>query len=331
MTKALSNLRIQQIVLFTGLTLFAIKTVAWLLTGSVSILTDALESTVNVIGGFMGLYSIWLSQQPRDANHPYGHGKIEFVSAGMEGGLIFIAGCWIIYEAIQKLSHPTEVKELGIGILLIAVAGGINWLVGWTTYKQGVRTHSLALEASGKHLMSDAYTSLGILVGLILLRWTGYAWIDSAVAMLFAFVILVQGFRIIRQALAGIMDETDHALLLELAALIQEHRRPAWVDIHNLRIIKYGSLLHIDCHLTLPWYLNMHEGHKEVDALTDLIRERFGNRVEFYIHLDGCLPFSCAICQMPDCPQRTQPFQSQIVWTVENMSENSKHRLQSSA
>ena len=327
MTRPISNLRIQQLVLAIGLFLFLIKSLAWWLTGSVSILTDALESTVNVIGGTIGLYSIWLSRQPRDANHPYGHGKIEFVSAGLEGGLIFLAGCWIIFEAVRKLTNPEAMHDLSVGILLVAIAGSLNWVLGWYTHRQGVKTHSLALEASGKHLMTDAYTSLGILVGLALLAWTGYTWIDGAVALIFACIILVQGVRIVRKALAGIMDERDQELLLELADYLQQHRQTAWVDIHNLRIIKYGPLLHIDCHLTLPWYLNVHEAHDQVDVLTGLIRKQFGDRVEFFIHTDGCLPFSCAICHLDGCPVRTQPFQQNIVWTVNNMSDNNKHRL----
>ncbi len=322
------NLSIQKLVVGVGLTLFALKIVAWYITNSVAILTDALESTVNVVASFIGLYSLILSAKPRDAEHPYGHGKVEFISAGIEGALIAVAGLVIIYEAINNLRHPHEIGSLDYGIMLVAGAAAVNYLVGYLAVKRGKKNNSLALIASGKHLQSDTYTTLGIIAGLILLRITGWSWVDSVVALIFAFVIIFTGVKILRSSIAGIMDEVDNELLDKVVATLNDHRQENWVDIHNLRIIKYGSVLHLDFHLTVPWYLNVHEAHHEVDRIDKLVKEGFGESVEMFVHTDGCLDFSCQICSKANCPERKADFVKKLDWTTANIASNNKHRLE---
>jgi cation diffusion facilitator family transporter len=328
MTASKENLNIQKLVVGVGLALFAIKLVAWYITNSVAILTDALESTVNVVASFIGLYSLILSAKPRDVEHPYGHGKVEFISAGIEGALIAVAGLVIIYEAINNLKHPHEIGSLDYGILLVAVAAAINYGVGFLAVKRGNKNNSLALIASGKHLQSDTYSSLGIIAGLVLMRLTGWAWVDSVVALIFAFIIIYTGVKIVRSSVAGIMDEADSSLLDKAVATLNEHREANWVDIHNLRIIKYGSVLHLDFHLTVPWFLNVHEAHVEVDKIDRLVKEKFGESVEMFVHTDGCLDFSCQICAKQNCPERKAAFVKKLEWTVDNIASNNKHRLE---
>lgn len=327
MTTSKENINIQKLVVAVGLTLFVIKMLAWYITGSVAILTDALESTVNVVASFIGLYSLNLSAKPRDMEHPYGHGKVEFISAGIEGTLISVAGLYIIYEAVKNLRDPSEIGQLDYGILLVAGAAAVNFIVGYLAVKRGKKNNSLALVASGKHLQSDTYTTIGIIAGLILLKFTGWLWVDSVVALLFAFVIIYTGYKILRSSVAGIMDEADKELIGEVVSYLNEHREVNWVDIHNLRIIKYGSVLHLDFHLTLPWYFNLHEGHREMDKIDRLIKERFGESVEMFVHTDGCMDFSCKICQKTDCQVRKAGFEKKIEWTVENISSNEKHSV----
>lgn len=305
------------------------KMTAYFLTGSVAILTDALESIVNVVAGFFGLFSVYLSAKPRDADHPYGHGKIEFISSAVEGSMIFVAGILIIYEAVKNLIQPGTIQQLDVGILLIAATAIINYIMGVLCVRTGNQNNSLALISSGKHLQSDTYSTLGILVGLILIRLTNITWLDSAVAIFFSFIILYTGYTIIRTALAGIMDETDKELLIKMVNLLNAHRRENWVDLHNLRIIKYGSTLHLDCHLTVPWYLNVHEAHEEIDVLAELVRKNFGESLELFVHSDGCLDFSCKICDKKNCSVRKYPFEKSIDWTVENISNNKKHEVTS--
>lgn len=327
MEAARQNIRIQKWVAILSVTLLAIKVVAYYLTHSVSVLTDALEGIVNVVAGFFGLYSLTLSAKPRDADHPYGHGKIEFISAAVEGVMIVVAGVLIIVESLRNLFNPSPLHQLDVGILLITLTAVANFVVGSVCVRTGKKNNSLALEASGKHLKSDTYTTVGILVGLALIYFTNILWLDSVVALGFSLFILYTGFKILRSSIAGIMDERDHQLLAQLIKAINTGRSKNWVDLHNLRIIKYGSVLHIDCHLTVPWYLNVHEAHSEIDKLGNIIRNQFGSSIEFFVHSDGCLPIGCPICIKEDCPVRYHAFKKRIEWTVENVESNEKHNI----
>ena len=325
MKTANQNLRIQKWVAAISVCLLLVKFTAYYFTYSISILTDALESIVNVVAGFIGLYSLHVAAKPRDADHPYGHGKAEFLSAAVEGTLIGIAGVIIIYKATLQLIYPVEIKKLDTGIWLVASTAVVNFIMGRIAANIGKRNSSLALEASGKHLQSDTYSTIGIIAGLILLSFTGWKWVDSVVAIGFSLFIIYTGYTILRGSIAGIMDQADEAILKRMVDLINLHRRENWVDMHNLRIIKYGSVLHLDSHLTVPWYLNVHEAHGEIDVLSAQLRKEFGESFELFVHSDGCLPFQCHICCKPDCHVRQHPFEKQIIWTLENISENKKH------
>jgi len=325
--KALYNLKVQKVIAAISIFLFIAKAFAWYITGSVAILTDAFESIVNVIAGLIGVYSLYISAKPKDRDHPYGHGKAEFISAAIEGTLITIAGLIICYEALNNLIHPHEIKKLDYGIILVAATGLINYVAGTICIKTGKRNNSLALISSGKHLQTDTWSTLGIVIGLILMLITGQAWIDSAVAILFSGLIIFTGYKIIRTSVAGIMDEADTALLKKMVTMLNANRRENWVDLHNLRIIKYGSRIHLDCHLTVPWYLNVHEAHKEIDALASLVKNEYGESVELFVHSDGCLDFSCSICTKNDRTVRKHAFEKKVEWTMENISSNIKHKL----
>jgi cation diffusion facilitator family transporter len=325
--KSQQNLKLQKIITFVSVILFIMKLVAWYLTGSVAILTDALESTVNVVAGLIGIYSLYVSAKPKDTDHPYGHGKAEFLSAAIEGTLISVAGFIIVYEAINNLIHPHPIQSLDYGIWIVAATAVINYVTGSICISTGKKNNSLALMASGKHLQSDTYSTVGIIAGLILLYFVKLWWIDSAVAMLFAFIIMFTGYKIVRTSVAGIMDEADTTLLEKLVVMLNTNRRPDWIDVHNLRIIKYGGTIHLDCHLTVPWYLNVHQAHEEIDALSALVKNEYGESMELFVHSDGCLDFSCNICTKDDCAVRKHPFEQKIEWTMDNIVSNNKHRV----
>ncbi|RYY57684.1 MAG: cation transporter [Chitinophagaceae bacterium] len=327
MLQARQNLRIQKWVAAFSVLLLIVKFGAWYITSSVAILTDAWESIVNVMAGFIGLYSLYVAAKPRDADHPYGHGKAEFVSAAAEGSMISIAGVLIIYEAVRQLLHPAEIRRLDTGIWLVAGAGLVNFLVGHWCVRVGRRNNSLALVASGSHLKTDTYSTIGIIAGLMLIWFTGLIWIDGVVALVLGGFIVYTGYGILRRSLAGIMDEADEQIIGQLVTTLNGKRPENWVDLHNLRVIKYGSILHIDCHLTVPWYLNVNEAHREIDHLSVLARQQFGESVELFVHNDGCLPVQCPICSKGDCPVRQQPFRERITWTLQNISTDKKHQL----
>lgn len=319
------NVRLQLLVLLVGIVLLLTKFLAFYLTNSNAILTDALESIINVVAGGFSLYSLILSARPKDLNHPYGHGKIEFVAATLEGSLILVAGGAIILKSIYNLFVPQELYRLDAGIYLIAVSGLINYLVGYVTERRGNQSNSLVLVAGGKHLKTDAYSTAGILVGLLLLYLTGEVWLDSAVAILFGAFICYTGYRILRASLAGIMDEADYELLQRIVRVLNENRRENWIDIHNLRVIKYGNTLHIDCHLTVPWYLSVLEAHEEVEAVGTLIRERIDPDIELFIHTDPCVAVSCAVCTKSACEVRRQTTLKRVEWDLDKVIADKKH------
>ncbi len=327
MTAAQKNIQIQRIVVVVAIALLMIKFVAYFLTHSVAILTDALESIVNVVAGLIGLYSLVVSARPRDEDHPYGHGKVEFISSAVEGTLIVIAALLILYESVTSLLHPRELHKIDYGLALIAATAIINYLMGSWCIRIGRNHNSYALIASGKHLHSDTYSTAGIIVGLGAIYFFKVNWLDSAVAIFFGGIILLNGYKIVRQSVAGIMDETDHDLLAKMVTLLNQNRTENWIDLHNVRIIKYGPVLHLDAHITIPWYLNVHEAHHEIDALAVLVRKEFGETLELYVHSDGCLDFSCQICQKQNCKVRKHQFQKKIEWTIQNISSDQKHRI----
>lgn len=325
MDKSKENIGLQRWVAGVAVVLFFLKLAAYYLTQSVAVLTDALESTVNVIAGFVALYSLHVAAKPRDQDHPYGHGKAEFLSAAVEGALVVMAGMIIIYEAIIDFIHPHAIQKLDQGIYIVAATAVVNFVVGAICIRRGKLNNSIALQAGGRHLQSDTYSTLGIIAGLVLIRITGLVWLDGVVSLIFAGIILYTGYHILRRSVAGIMDEADLQLLQEMIAYVNAHRRPNWIDIHNLRVIKYGGLLHVDCHLTVPWYLNVLEAHAEIDALTALIRSRWGESMEFFVHTDACLDFSCRICLKEDCTVRKHAFETRVEWTLNNVVKNKKH------
>lgn len=324
---AQENLRLQKWITTISIILFLAKIAAYYITHSLAVLSDALESIVNVMAGFAGLYSLHIAAKPKDADHPYGHGKAEFVAAAFEGGLIIASGVLILYESVINLIKQKPLTQLDSGIIIIAVTAIINFIAGWMSTQKGIHNNSAALQATGKHLQTDTITTLAIIVALILVRYTGIQEIDLAVALALCVIIFRNGYLIVRSSLAGIMDEADMKILRQMIDVLYKNRNTNWVDLHNLRVIKYGAVLHIDCHLTVPWYLNVHEAHAEIDCLQDLVKKTFGESIEMFVHTDGCLPFSCRICQKADCLERQHSFVKEITWNTETVLSNKKHQL----
>ncbi|WP_332024263.1 cation diffusion facilitator family transporter [Kaistella sp.] len=320
-----TNFAFQKTVAIAGIGLFIGKLIAWHLTNSDAVFSDAMESIVNIIAGFMGLYSLYLAAKPKDIDHPYGHGKVEFVTSGIEGALIIFAGVIILVQAVDSLLHGNVPKKLDWGMLIIAVTAIINYLMGYISVKKGIRENSLVLQSSGKHLQSDTLTTLGVVISLILVYLTKIYWIDAAVALIFGGYIMFVGYKIIRKALSGIMDEADQELLSKMAKILNENRKREWIDIHNTRIQQHGSGLHIDAHLTLPWYFELRKAHEEMEETYKLISENSSRAIEFNFHLDDCKPFSCEICQLSECKVRQRPFVKKIEWDENNISQVDKH------
>jgi cation diffusion facilitator family transporter len=320
--------RLMKIVLAVGVFLFGVKFLAYFLTSSNSILTDAVESIVNIATGAFSLYSIYYAARPKDEDHPYGHGKIEFLSSGFEGSMILIAGIAMVFKGTLSFFTKTELQHIDWGLYLTVFAGGINFILGRVLLTKGKREKSTTLVAEGKHLLSDTWSSVAIVAGLLLIQLTGLVWIDYIITILVGGLIMYSGVRLVKESIDNLLDKADVESINEVVSLLEQNKKNKWIDIHNLRVIKYGEHLHIDCHVTLPWYDSLSESHDEVDAIGRLIKSRMHEKMEFFIHADPCVPpYSCGVCPLMECKVRKAPFVKRVEWNISNMLPDKKHGI----
>lgn len=299
-----------------GLLMLVMKMGAYLVTGSSAILSDALESVVHVVATAFALFSVILAARPPDPSHPYGHGKIEYFSAGFEGALIIIAAFAIIYEAAPALIKGPELRSLDVGAVVIAAAGLINLLLGIYLIRVGRRTHSLILEADGKHVLTDSFTSIGVLLGLLLVMATGWTPLDPLMAIAVALNIVVTGGRLIMQSVHGLMDAAEPESLEKVVGVLARQRRAGWIDLHRLRIIRSGDLQHVDLHLTVPRFWDVERGHDEQELLEAMIAGAFFGRAGVIVHLDPCVDACCTFCDFEPCPIRQAACAGRREWSV---------------
>jgi cation diffusion facilitator family transporter len=321
------NKRKQSLILLSfvaSILLTGVKFFAYHITHSNAILSDALESIINVIASGFAFYSIYLSAQPKDRNHPYGHGKIEFFSAGFEGALIIIASLFIIIEAVKRFMNPAPIQNLQEGSLFILITIVVNTVVGYTLVKEGRKSNSVALTADGRHLMSDSLSSLVLIVSVGLILLTGYLWIDSAASLLFGFFLAYSGYKLVSKSVAGLMDATDEILLNKVVSTLNTHKKSYWIDVHNLRVQQYGSDLHIDCHLTLPYYWQLIKVHETIHEFENIIKASHNGETEIFVHADPCLPQCCYFCRVADCPVRQHDFVKDLEWDAAKLVKNEK-------
>ncbi|MDB5007034.1 MAG: cation diffusion facilitator family transporter [Mucilaginibacter sp.] len=316
--------RIILIALITGIVLMLAKFGAYFITASNFVLTDAAESIVNVLASSFAFFSIYLAAQPRDENHPYGHGKVEYFSVFIEGSLIAIAAIIIIVKSVYGIFYPNVIHDLLTGAAIIGVTGIINGGLGFYMIKKGKSLPSITIEADGRHLLTDMVTSIGLVVGLLLIDFTKILWLDSALSVLVGLYILFTGYKLVRRSVSSLMDEADFGVVTEIVEVLNEKRRVEWIDIHNFRAQKYGNELHIDCHMTLPNYFDLNRVHEEV-KLVDMLINKEVTRTELFIHTDPCLPECCHYCSMPNCPIRSEAKTEDITWTLDKLIRNKKH------
>ncbi|MBC7915952.1 MAG: cation transporter [Pyrinomonadaceae bacterium] len=320
--------RQKKVILFAlvvSIVLMLVKFTAYFITSSNAILTDAAESIVNVLASAFAFYSIYLSAQPKDINHPYGHGKVEFFSMFVEGILILLAGALIILKSGYNILYPHLVRDLFEGSIIIAATGLVNFFVGSLLIRESKRGNSLVLYADGKHLLTDAYSSAGLVIGLLVIYFTDNYYFDSILSVLMGLYIIYNGYKLLRKSVGGLMDESDFTVVTDVLKIINANRHTAWIDIHNLRTQSYGHELHIDCHVTLPYYFELNKVHDEISQIDTLINQKGFVRTEFFIHTDPCLPQCCHYCRMEACPVRTEVQTKDITWTPEIVTRNHKH------
>jgi len=305
--------------LVVGSVLLVAKYIAYELTGSTAILSDAMESIVNVVAAVFALGGLVFAGRPADRTHPYGHGKIEFFSAAFEGGLIAFAAVMIVYQAGASLLHGIEVRQLDVGLAIIAAAGLANLALGGFLVRTGRRSNSLTLVADGQHVLSDFWTSLGVVVGLLLVRITGVLWLDPLVAAIVGVNLAWTGLRLVRHAAGGLLDEEDTELLHKLLAALNASMVSGIIRVHNLRAIRSGRFSHIDAHLVVPEFWSVEAAHDAADAFERQVITSCGIEGEIVFHTDPCRRLYCARCDIPACPIRVEPFSSRPALTVEEI------------
>jgi cation diffusion facilitator family transporter len=287
-----------------GFVIFSAKMAAWFLTGSSAVLSDALESTVNVVAATFAVFAVRFAAQPADRDHPYGHGKIEFLSAAFEGGLISFAAVMIVYAAAEQLVRGPELRRLDLGLFVTAAAGGANLLLGSFVLRHGRKLGSPTLVADGKHILSDVWTTAGVLTGLLLVRLTGVVWLDPIAALAVGLLLARTGVRLVRESVAALLDAEDPELLERLVRAFNESPIDGLGGVHRLRAIRSGGVVHVDAHIFVPEHWTVAQAHDAVTRLEAEVKERCGLAGELALHLDPCHTGYCPGCELPACGRR---------------------------
>jgi cation diffusion facilitator family transporter len=307
-----------------GITLLKIST--YFITHSTAILTDALESIINVIAAFFALKSAKWALQPKDLDHPYGHGKIEFLSAGFEGAMILLAGFFILVKSVYDIIYPQTLHQLDIGFVLVSFTALVNFIMGKKLLSIGTKNQSMLMRASGKHLISDTISSLGLLVGLVIIKLTGITLLDPIIAIGFGIYIIYTGQKLVKESISSLLDEADLKKIDEIIVVLKKNRKENWIDVHNLRLQKYGTESHIDCHVTLPFYMSLEASHKEIRNIENIVAQQVQGDLEMFIHSDPCVvEYSCKICSVEDCIYRKSFQLKKLEWNLGNLLPNKKH------
>jgi len=250
-----------------------LKSVAWKMTGSVGLLSDAIESVVNLAGALMALWMLTLAAQPADDDHAHGHGKAEYFSSAFEGFLILLAAASIAYTAIDRMMNPQPLEAIGIGLLVSVVASVLNFATARTLLRVGKKHNSITLEADAHHLLTDVWTSVGVIAGVGLVSLTGWLWLDPAVALLVAANIVWTGYQLMRRSAAGLMDISLPADKLEKIESLLAGYRAQGLDFHALRTRQAGGRAFMTLHILVPGHWTVQYGHDWAERIEDDIRK----------------------------------------------------------
>ena len=315
-----ARLRAALVSLVAGSVLLGVKFLAWHWTGSTAALSDAMESIVNVVAAVFALGAIAFAGRPADANHPYGHGKMEFFTAVFEGGLVAFAAVMILYEAVAALVKGPEVRDLDLGVALILAAGFANAGLGLWLVREGKRHQSPALVADGKHVLSDFWTSAGVGVGLLLVKVTHLLWLDPVIAIVVGILLCGAGINLVRQAAGGLLDEEDPELIGELAELFGRVAAEGAIEVHETRAIRHGVHTHVDAHVVVPEFWTVDRAHDAAERMERAVLAAWHRDGEIVFHLDPCRRAYCARCPLADCAVRAEPFREKPVFTRESIA-----------
>jgi cation diffusion facilitator family transporter len=299
--------------------LLAVKFFAYSLTESQAIFSDALESIVNVVAAAVAVSTLAYARQPADRDHPFGHGKVEFFSAAFEGGLILCAALMILWQAGAALVAGVGPRELDLGLVLTFGAGLANGALGVLLVRYGRRHHSAALEADGQHVLSDFWTSMGVVLGLLAVRITGLSWLDPLIAALMALWLLLTGFRLVRRAADGLLDAEDPELLRQLVAVLEPRLGNGIIRLHHLRAIRSGPFRHISAHLVVPEFWSVQQAHDTAETLAGSVLREMPGDGDVVFHTDPCERLYCSWCDLEACSVRRHAFVQKEPLTVDEV------------
>ena len=316
-----ARLRAGRLSLIVGILIFAGKFAAYSMTGSTAVFADALESTINIVSAGMLLFALVLASKPPDRDHPYGHGRVEFLSAAIEGAAITVAAIVILSEGLRELIQGPEITRIDTGLLVLIVCTVANLILGRHLVKTGEATESVALVADGKHIMSDVWTSGGVILGLLIVRATGFVQADPLVAIAVALNVAREGIGLLRTAVGGLMDEADDETLEWGATALEEARQPTWIDVHSLRSWRSGARRHFDLHVTVPRYFNVEQVHGIHDGVEEALFEKDRHGSDAVIHFDPCDDSLCVACAVDDCPIRKSAFVGSLPFTIDRITQ----------
>lgn len=296
-----------------------LKIKAYYVTNSAAVLSDALETVVNVVTAVVALFAVKLAAEPADSNHPYGHGKMEYFSAAFEGGLIFFAALAILYNGVLALLQSHEIQNFAEGFYYSLAATAINLATGLYLVYVGKKTRSEALKASGKHVLSDVVTTLGVFISLALVYYFKDPRIDAVISLFFGLILAFESYKIVRKNSGALLDEADDNLLEKLSAALEKQRTPEIIDIHHLRMIRSGNFHHIDAHMVVPEFYDIKTVHEISNDFERAVVKEYEFDGEFAFHTDPCQRSYCAVCRVEPCPVRQLPFKHLKPWTTQHI------------
>ena len=269
-----------------GLLMLVMKSYAFFITGSAAILSDAAESVVHVLAVAFAAYSLHLSLKPADDSHMYGHDRITFFSAGFEGAMIILAAFYILYESVHKWILGITIDEIGTGTIFTAAATVINGVLGWFLVARGRKYNSLVLVANGKHVLTDSWTSLGVIIGLLLIMFTHWLPFDPILAIIVALNILWTGFTLMRQSIGGLMDESDRAFDTKIRGLLDAQTAALRIQYHGLRHRNTGNKQLVEVHLLFPDEIALVQAHEQATVIEEAIHHAFSSPIDVITHLE---------------------------------------------
>ena len=312
-----SRVRIALLSIGAGACVLGLKYLAYLLSGSVALKSDAIESIVNVVAAVFALGAVVFAGKPADKEHPYGHGKIEHFSAAFEGGLISLAAVFILLEAAKGLIYGVELKDVGRGLAVNLLAGGLNGLLGWYLLAQGRRTRSKALEADGHHILSDFWTTVGIATGLVAVKITGLQWLDPVMAMVVGLLLARTGFRLVKESSQALLDMEDPEVLDRVLAAMNATRSWDIIAVHEMRTFRSGRYTHVDVHMVVPEFYPVRQAHDLCEGFGKRTLESAGIEGEVHTHVDPCGRLYCERCPADPCSIRRAPRTLDAAFTLD--------------